>query len=186
MGTGRTHDLRVYVCSRSAVHMIRNLLGFTVGGVVDVTNESTWGVEVEESTAHAVGASYNFASLFDNPDLDAAISALLGTRYVSQPSEQGYVIVTQGQWDEQAADDDLDFWQGAPVSFTRPGFAAPNADAITRPWSLSPDGRGEDLDSRWWLVTLHLQLTCWLPAMSVQETYEICWLDGHQHPWHHF
>ena len=175
MTIGRTHDLKVHVASASAVHEISNILGVTVTGAVDQTSQSHLGREVEDATAHAVGVSYDFSSLFDNAEFDAAVSSLLGARYVSQPSDQGYVIVSQGQWTGQAGPTSLDHWQGHPVSFTRPGFAAPNTDAITRPWSLSPDDRG-GFGTK--VVVGDTTSTANLLAASDERTnvYTTCWL----------
>ena len=134
MTIGRTKDLDIWVATASAAHQITNLLGMSVNGSADVTNEDYLGREIELASVHAVGTGYDFSTLYDTAANDAIITGLLGDAYSSGVTPPVLLVFQSGGV--------LSHWQAHPVSFARPGVNAPAADAITRPWSLGAQGRG--------------------------------------------
>ena len=134
MTIGRTKDLQIWVATASAAHQVTNLLGMTVNGSADVTNEDYFGREIELASVHAVGTGYDFSTLYDTAANDAVIAGLLGSAYSSGVTPPTLMVFQDGGV--------LEHWQAHPVSFARPGIDAPAADAITRPWSLAAAGRG--------------------------------------------
>ena len=134
MTIGRTKDLEIWLATASAAHNVTNLLGMSVNGSADVTNEDYLGRELELASVHAVGTAFEFSTLYDTAANDAVIAGLLGDAYSSGVTPPVLMVFQDGGV--------LSHWQAHPVSFARPGVDAPAADAITRPWSLGAQGRG--------------------------------------------
>ena len=132
--TGRTHDIQIIIGSDDGCWEINDVLSVSVTGSADTTYQSFLNQEVESASVHSVGVSYDFSSMFDTADNREVVAGLLGSSNVSA-NDGIYLAVFQ-------AAGDLAHWRGHPVSFGRPGFAAPPADSITLPWSLMCAGRG--------------------------------------------
>ena len=133
MVTGNTADIQIILGSASAQAEITDLLGLTINGSADITNEAYLGQEVEAASVHAVMESYDFSNLYDSENTDA-VTALLTTNLTDEASGLHLVVFQSGGL--------LQHWQGHPVSFAKPGYAAPPAESITRPWSMMQSGRG--------------------------------------------
>jgi len=131
MTTGRTADLKCTLGTSSAVHDLA-FLGGSITSSAGISNEAFYGEEIEEASIHTVGASMDFSTVYDTAALDSIISGLLGSRYSS----------TSDVWAVFWASVAPVSFQAWPVSFSRPGYDAPAADAISRPWSLRAKGRG--------------------------------------------
>ena len=136
MTTGRTADISVYLGSANALGQVTHLLGLSVNGEADVTNEAFLNQELEAASVHAVKTVYEFSTLFDSDEVDGVIGDMLASNvYGTGPASTVQLAVFEDGGP-------LEHFQIHPVQFTRPGYAAPPADSITRDWSFMPAGRG--------------------------------------------
>lgn len=123
------------LATASEQHQLQHLLGMSIPGSADVTNESFLNQEVESASVHAVMQSYEFSTLYDAAALDTIISGLLPSGYGTDQDASVSVVVFEREGE-------LEHFQTHPVQFSKPSYAAPAADAITRPWGLMQAGRG--------------------------------------------
>ena len=135
MATSRTKDYRFVLGTESALTELTHILGGSVSGDASVTNEAFLNQEVEASSVHTVMESVSISNMYDSAQVDTVLTTLLPSGDSSGPDAGIHLVIFQ----DRAG---LETWQGWPVSFARPGFAAPPADAITMPWDLMQSGRG--------------------------------------------
>lgn len=129
MTVGRTHDAHLYFDSGSEMIELNNVLGLTVNGELATSRESYLGEEYEQASVHAAGGGVTFSTLYATSGFDALVLNAAST----PNTETDFLILCP----EAPAS-----WQLIPVSWPRPSYSAPEADAITRPWNLQRRGRG--------------------------------------------
>ena len=130
MAVGRTFDSKIFVGGSANIAEIDNVLGGSINETGSVSPQSFIGQEDNEASIYQIGGSVAFTTIYDTPEFDAAITALLGT---SKASGKGNFFSYIGS--------DPDQWALIPVSFPRPNTTAPANNSIIRPWALDFNGR---------------------------------------------
>ena len=134
MVTGRTADLEIVVGGASRLVQLAHVLGASITGGANVTTEPVLGREIEAASVHSVSQEPSFSTVYDTAQLDGGITGLLGDAHLSTPANDFWWVC----WSTRAPVT----WQAIAVDLSKPGLAAPAADAISRPWSFSDRARG--------------------------------------------
>lgn len=135
MPTSRTKDYRFLLGGPSSLVEITNILGASISGDAEITNEAFLNQANEAASVHSVSESVSISSMFDSAATDMVVNTFLSSGDLSGVDASLMLVVFQTR-------EGLVTWQGWPVSFGRPGFAAPPSDSITMPWELMQNGRG--------------------------------------------